>query len=52
MITISLIQTKRIYSQDKGMEFDIKNCALLLMKSGKYETTEGIEVSNQENVLR
>ena len=43
-----LIQTTRIYSQDKGMEFGIEKCAILTMKSGKFESVEGIEVSNQE----
>ena len=37
--------TIRIYSQDIGMEFDI---AILMMKIGKSETKEGIELPNDE----
>ena len=33
----TLIQTIRIYSQGIGMEFGIKNCAMLIMNSGKRE---------------
>ena len=36
----NMIQTIRIYSQDIGMEFGIKRCALLIMKSGKKESAE------------
>ena len=43
-----LIQTIKIYCQDTGMEFYIEKCAMLLMKSGKRQITEGIEVPNQE----
>ena len=28
------------YSQDKGMEFGIEKCAMLVMKSGKRHLTE------------
>ena len=37
------IQSKRIYSQDIRMEFDI-----LIMKSRKRQIMEGIELPNQE----
>ena len=30
------------------MEFGIEKCSMLTMKSGKRETTEGIELPNQE----
>ena len=30
------------------MEFGIEKCAVLIMKSGKRQTTEGIELQNQE----
>ena len=43
-----LIQTIRIYNQDIGMEFTIEKCAMLIMKSGERETTEGIEQQNQK----
>ena len=32
------------------MEFGIEKCAMLIMKSGKREITEGTEVSNQERI--
>ena len=47
---IILIQTIRIYNQDVGMDFENENCAILIMKKGKPETTEGIELPNQENI--
>ena len=34
----------RIYSQDIGMEFGIKKCALLILKKGERKTKEGIEL--------
>ena len=45
-----MIPTIRIYSQDVGMEFGIKTCAILIMKSRKRETMEGIELPNQERI--
>ena len=44
------IPTVRIYSQDVGMEFGIEKCALLVMKSGKRQLNEGIELSNQDKI--
>ena len=41
------IQTMRIYSQDIGMGFDIEKCTMLVIKSDKRHTTEGIELWNQ-----
>ena len=32
------------------MEFGIEKCAMLIMKKGKKQTTEGIELLNQENI--
>ena len=46
----TLIQTIRIYSQAIGMEFGIEKCDILMMISGKRETTEGIEQPNQERI--
>ena len=40
----TLIQTIRIYSQDTGMEFDIEKCAMLIVKSGKRQIMERIEL--------
>ena len=46
----TLIQTRRIHSQGIGMEFCIEKCAMLIMKSGKRETTEGAELPNKESI--
>ena len=46
----NLTQTIRIYSQDLGMEFGIEKCAIPIIKKGKRETTEGIELPNQINI--
>ena len=46
----TLIQTVRIYSQDTGMEFGTKKCAMLSLRSGKLHMTEKIELPNQENI--
>ena len=46
----TLIHTVRIYSQDIGMEFDIEKYAILVMKSGKWHLTEGIELPNQDKI--
>ena len=43
----NLIQIIRIYSQGIGMKFEIENCAMLLVKSGKRQITEGIQQQNQ-----
>ena len=32
------------------MEFGIENCALLVMKSGKRNLTDGIELPNQDKI--
>ena len=45
-----LIQKIRIYSYDTGMKYGIEKCTMLIMKSGKRETTEGIQLSNQESI--
>ena len=44
----TLIQTVKIYSEDIGMEFGIEKCTMVIMKSGKRQITEGIELSNKE----
>ena len=46
----TLIQTIKIYSQDIGMEFDIENCAMLIMRRGKRKITERIELPNREKI--
>ena len=46
----TLIHGVRIYSQDIGMEFGIEKCAMLVMKSGKRHTTDGMELPNQNKI--
>ena len=43
----NLIQTLWIYSQDIGTESDRKKCIMLVMKSGKWHITKGVELPNQ-----
>ena len=38
----TLIHAVRIYNQDIGMEFGIEKCAMLVMKSGKWHMTDGM----------
>ena len=42
----TLIQAVKIHSQDTGMEFGIGNCVMPIMKSGRQQMTEGIELPN------
>ena len=46
----TLIDAVRIYSQDKGIEFGIGKCAMLVMKSGKRHMTDGIELPNHDKI--
>ena len=46
----TLIQAIRIYCLDLGMEFGTGKCVRLIMKSGKRETTEWMEMLNQESI--
>ena len=45
-----LIQSIRLYSQDIGMESAISKYAMLIMKSGKWQITEGTELPNHERI--
>ena len=38
----------RIYSDDTGIEFGIEKCAMQIMRSQKWQMTEGRELLNQE----
>ena len=40
----TLIYTNRIYNHDIGIEFGIEKCAMLVMKSGKQHSTDGMEL--------
>ena len=44
----TLPQTIRTLCQDAGMEFGQEKC--IIMKSGKRETAEGIDLLNEENI--
>ena len=46
----TLIHAVRIYSQNTGMEFGIKKCAMLVMKSGKRHMTDEMELPNQDKI--
>ena len=46
----TLIHIVRIYSPDKGMEFGIEKCSMPVMKSGKRQRTDGIELPNQDKI--
>ena len=43
--------TRRIYSQDLGMEFGIEKCTMLVMKSSKRHMTVAMELPNQDKIL-
>ena len=40
----TLVQTTGIFSEDIRMKFDIEKCAMLMMKNGKRQISEGIEL--------
>ena len=46
----TVIHTVRIYNRDIGMEFGIEKCAMLVMKRGKRQLTDGVELSNQDKI--
>ena len=48
----TLIQAVTIYSDDIRMEFGLEKCTMLIMKSGKRQMTEGIELQNQEKKIK
>ena len=48
----TLIHRVRIYSQDIGMEFCIEKCAMLVMKSGKWFLTDGMELLKQDMIRK
>ena len=46
----TLIPTVRTYSRDIGMEFGIEKCARLVMKSGKRQLNDGMELPKQHQI--
>ena len=46
----TIIHTVRIYSRDIEIEFDIEKCAMLVMKSGKRQLIDGMELPNKDKI--
>ena len=46
----TLIQAMKIFSEDISMELGIEKYAMLMIKNGKRQMTEGIELTNQEKI--
>ena len=46
----TLIPAARIYSQNIGIKFSIEKCAMLVMKSGKWHLTDGLELPSQDKI--
>ena len=46
----TLIHTIRIYSRDIGMECGMEKSAMLVMKSGKQQLTDEMELQNQDKI--
>ena len=46
----TLTHTVRIYNQDIRMEFGLEKWPMVVMKSGKRHTTDGIELPNQDKI--
>ena len=42
----SLVQTVHVFSEDIGMEFGIKKCAMLVMEKGKIVKSVGIDLKD------
>ena len=42
----SLVQTVRVFSEDIGMQFGMKKCAILVMEKGKIVKSVGIKLPN------
>ena len=40
----SLVQTLRVFSEDRGMKFGIEKCAMLVTEKGKIVKSVGIEL--------
>ena len=46
----SLMQTVRVFSADIGMEFGIDKCAMLVVKRGSVQRTEGVELPYEQTI--
>ena len=45
-----LVSTVEVFSQDIGMEFDIRKCGVIIMNRGKVKSTDRIELPSGENI--
>ena len=46
----TLVNSVRIFSEDRQMQFGIIKCAILIMKRGKYVHSEGIKLPDDKKV--
>ena len=46
----SLIQTVRVFSADIGKEFGIDKCAMLVVKRGSVQRTEGVKLPDEQTI--
>ena len=46
----SLVSTIQLFSCDIGMEFGLKKCGVTVLKRGKLNKTEGIQLVNSETM--
>ena len=46
----TLIQAVKTYNDDIGMEFGREKCVMRIMKSRKRQRSEGLELTNQEEI--
>ena len=45
-----LLSTVEVFSQDIGMEFDVKKCGVIIMNRGKVKSTDRIELPSGEKI--
>ena len=46
----SLVKTVYLFSEDIGMEFGLKKCAVVVLKRGKTVKFDGIQLPNRETM--
>ena len=45
-----LVSTVEVFSQDIGMEFDIKKCEVIIINKGRVKSADGIELPSGEKM--
>ena len=45
-----LVSTVEVFSQDIGMEFDIKKCEVIIINKGRIKSADGIELPSGEKM--